>query len=176
MSTARCAAGFEYFQHSHRYVFGRVDSFVRQRLRAILRKRSKRRGNAKGWDFHRWHNVCFAVQGLFSLAAAHVSACPYEGEPSTGEPCAGDPHARFGGRGDPDQWVLPAPTIVTVPRCRELLVPNPSSGLGRPETLSSTDAIPPNEFCPSSAPAARCGCERRNDGTEHRRTGARLNG
>lgn len=66
---------FEYFQHSHRFVFGRVDSFVRQRLRAILRKRSKRRGNAKGWDFHRWRNAYFVEQGLFSLVAAHASAC-----------------------------------------------------------------------------------------------------
>lgn len=66
---------FVYFQHSRPFVLAQLDRFVRQRLRAILRKRRKRRGCAKGWDFHRWPNAFFAEQGLFSLVAAHVSAC-----------------------------------------------------------------------------------------------------
>jgi RNA-directed DNA polymerase len=65
---------FAYFQHSRPFVFGRLDCWMRQRLRAILRKRRKRRGVAKGWDFHRWPNAFFAEHGLFSLAAAHASA------------------------------------------------------------------------------------------------------
>lgn len=39
---------YTYFQHSRPFVFGPLDRWVRQRLRAILRKRSKRRGVAKG--------------------------------------------------------------------------------------------------------------------------------
>jgi RNA-directed DNA polymerase len=66
---------FAYFQHSHHYTFAPLDSWLRQRLRAILRKRSKRRGCAKGWDFHRWRNAFFAEAGLFSLVAAHAEAC-----------------------------------------------------------------------------------------------------
>jgi RNA-directed DNA polymerase len=66
---------YGYFQHSRPFVFGSIDRWVRQRLRAILRKRRKRRGVAKGWDFHRWRNAYFAEQGLFSLVAAHAMAC-----------------------------------------------------------------------------------------------------
>jgi RNA-directed DNA polymerase len=66
---------FAYFQHSHPWVFTRLDCWMRQRLRGILRKRSKRRGVAKGGDFVRWPNAFFAAHGLFSLAAAHAAAC-----------------------------------------------------------------------------------------------------
>ena len=66
---------FAYFQHSHRYTFAPLDRWVRQRLRAILRKRTKRRGCAKGWDFHRWRNAFFAAQGLYNLKDAHHAAC-----------------------------------------------------------------------------------------------------
>lgn len=65
---------FAYFKHSRPFVFAPLDRWVRQRLRAILRKRSKRRGVAKGWDFHRWPNAFFAEQELYSLVAAHASA------------------------------------------------------------------------------------------------------
>lgn len=66
---------FAYFQHSRPFIFAQLDRWIRQRLRAILRKRRKHRGCAKGWDFHRWPNAFFAQQGLFSLATAHRSAC-----------------------------------------------------------------------------------------------------
>jgi RNA-directed DNA polymerase len=66
---------FAYFKHSRPWVFERLDCWLRQRLRAILRKRSKRRGMAKGGDFRRWPNVFFATQGLYSLVAAHAVAC-----------------------------------------------------------------------------------------------------
>jgi RNA-directed DNA polymerase len=66
---------FGYFKHSRPFVFAPLDRWVRQRLRAILRKRRKRRGVAKGWDFHRWPNAFFAEQGLHRLVAAHASAC-----------------------------------------------------------------------------------------------------
>jgi RNA-directed DNA polymerase len=64
---------FAYFKHSRRFVFDPLDRFIRQRLRAILRKRTKRRGVPKGGDFVRWPNAFFAEQGLFSLATAHAS-------------------------------------------------------------------------------------------------------
>lgn len=66
---------FAYFQHSRPFVFAPLDRFVRQRLRAILRKRTKRRGCAKGGDFLRWPNAFFAKHGLYSLVAARASAC-----------------------------------------------------------------------------------------------------
>lgn len=66
---------FAYFQHSRPWVFPPLDAWIRQRLRAILRKRSKRRGMAKGGDFHRWKNAFFATQGLFSLVEAQRAAC-----------------------------------------------------------------------------------------------------
>ena len=66
---------FAYFQHSRPFVFAPLDRFVRQRLRAILKKRTHRRGCAKGGDYHRWKNAFFTEQGLFSLVAAHATAC-----------------------------------------------------------------------------------------------------
>ena len=66
---------FEYFKHSsYANVFADEDGWVRRRLRSLLRKRSKRRGIAKGRDNQRWPNLFFAKQGLFSLKAAHAAA------------------------------------------------------------------------------------------------------
>jgi len=65
---------FEYFQHSRpSFVFAPLDRFIRQRLRAILRKRSHRRGPANGRDFQRWPNAFFTTHGLYSLVAARAS-------------------------------------------------------------------------------------------------------
>lgn len=66
---------FQYFQHSHGNVFTKLDSWVRMRLRSILRKRRHRRGRGRGLDNQRWPNVFFATHGLFSLTAAHAAAC-----------------------------------------------------------------------------------------------------
>lgn len=66
---------FAYFQHSHRRTFERLDRFIRQRLRALLKKRSRWPGYPKGADFQRWPNVFFTERGLFSLEAAHVAVC-----------------------------------------------------------------------------------------------------
>jgi RNA-directed DNA polymerase len=65
---------FEYFKHSHGS-FTAVDSWIRMRLRSVLRKRSKRRGRGGGRiDYQRWPNAFFTAQGLFSLAHAHGAA------------------------------------------------------------------------------------------------------
>jgi RNA-directed DNA polymerase len=65
---------FGYFQHSHRTTFPRQDSWVRMRLRSILRKRQHRRGRGRGRDHQRWPNAFFQEQGLFSLVTAHALA------------------------------------------------------------------------------------------------------
>jgi RNA-directed DNA polymerase len=65
---------FTYFQHSRPWIFGQIDSWIRGRLRSILRKRHKRRGRGRGRDHNRWPNAFFAEQGLFNLANAHVLA------------------------------------------------------------------------------------------------------
>jgi RNA-directed DNA polymerase len=66
---------FAYFQHSHRFTFEVLDSWVRMRLRSILRRRQGRRGRGRGADHHRWLNDFFTAQGLFSLVAAHDAVC-----------------------------------------------------------------------------------------------------
>src|SRR6185436_18676578 len=78
-SINRTAIGwFEYFKHSHKTTFPRLDKWIRMRLRSILRKRQKRRGRGRGSDHQRWPNVFFSEHGLFSLVAAQAKA----GQPS----------------------------------------------------------------------------------------------
>ena len=62
---------YEYFQHSKATTFKTVDSYVRGRLRSILRKRAGRRGHGRGKDQHRWPNHWFETEGLFTLESAH---------------------------------------------------------------------------------------------------------
>jgi len=50
----------------------KVDSWIRMRLRSILRRRRHGRGRGRGRDHQRWPNAFFAERGLFSLAAAYV--------------------------------------------------------------------------------------------------------
>ena len=67
---------FEYFKHTtKRYVFEDLDRFIRQRLRAILKKQKKCPGIPKGRDFQRWPNAYFGKRKLFSLKTAHELAC-----------------------------------------------------------------------------------------------------
>ena len=66
---------FEYFKHSRRWVFRSLDSWIRMRLRSILRKRRKRTGRGRGLDHFRWPNQFFADRGLFFLLRAHDLAC-----------------------------------------------------------------------------------------------------
>ena len=65
---------FEYFKHSHWTTFRPLDSWIRMRLRSILRKRNKGKGRGRGLDHQRWPNAYFAERGLFSLTAAHAKA------------------------------------------------------------------------------------------------------
>src|SRR6266498_520019 len=62
---------FNYFKHAHPNTFKWMDSFVRRRLRAMLRKQEKRPGMGVCREDHqRWPNKFFAAQGLFTTTAA----------------------------------------------------------------------------------------------------------
>ena len=62
---------FEYFKHAKWYIFERLDRWIRQRLRSILRNRQNKTGRARGTDNQRWPNAYFAQMGLFSLLEAY---------------------------------------------------------------------------------------------------------
>ena len=68
---------FGYFQHSRLWIFGRLDQWLRGRLRSLLHRHHHQRGVARGSDHQRWPNRFFAAPrgypGLFSLAKAHAS-------------------------------------------------------------------------------------------------------
>ena len=62
---------FNYFKHAHPNTFKWMDSFVRRRLRGLLRKQEKRPGRGICRDDHqRWPNKFFAAQGLFTMTTA----------------------------------------------------------------------------------------------------------
>jgi RNA-directed DNA polymerase len=64
---------FAYFKHSHGS-FVKLDQWIRQRLRSMLRGRTGRAGRARRRDVqHRWPIAFFTAQGLFSLAHAHAA-------------------------------------------------------------------------------------------------------
>ena len=66
---------YEYFKHAHPTIFAALDKFIRRRLRAILRKQSKRPGFGKSKADHlRWTNAFFAERGLFALHTARLAA------------------------------------------------------------------------------------------------------
>jgi RNA-directed DNA polymerase len=65
---------FEYFKQSHRFIFERLDRWIRVRLRSILRKRIGLRGRSRGMDHHRWPNAYFGELGLYSLSTAWAKA------------------------------------------------------------------------------------------------------
>lgn len=64
---------YNYFRHGKVHTLGNMDRWVRGRLRSILRKRTKRKGKAKGWDHHRWPNRFFDEAGLFNLTTARAT-------------------------------------------------------------------------------------------------------
>ena len=66
---------FGYFKHCRRAHMSKLDSWLRARLRTILRKRHGKRGRSWGPDHHRWPNEYFHSLGLFSLERAHKLKC-----------------------------------------------------------------------------------------------------
>jgi RNA-directed DNA polymerase len=66
---------FGYFKHAHPRIFLELDKTIRRRLRAMLRKQSRRSGFGTAQaDHQRWPNACFADAGLFALHAAWQTA------------------------------------------------------------------------------------------------------
>ena len=66
---------FNYFKHAVPSEFRLLDSFIRRRMRAILRRREKRRGFGLCPDDHkRWPNAYFASLGLFTMTTARYQA------------------------------------------------------------------------------------------------------
>jgi RNA-directed DNA polymerase len=66
---------FGYCKHARFPVFRTIDSFVRRRLRAILRQREKRPGcGMTHRDHKRWPHAFFAAHGLFPLHEAYGKA------------------------------------------------------------------------------------------------------
>jgi RNA-directed DNA polymerase len=66
---------FAYFKHAHPFTFGKLDGFIRRRLRALLRRREKRPAMGHSLADHmRWPNAFFANAGLFALHTAWHTA------------------------------------------------------------------------------------------------------
>ena len=71
---------FEYFKHCKRWIFERLDTWIRRRLRSILRGYIGLRGISRGGSDHtRWPNAFFGGLGLFSLLEAHIRECQSSG-------------------------------------------------------------------------------------------------
>jgi RNA-directed DNA polymerase len=65
---------YGYYKHSHRTTFAPLDSYVRMRLRSILRQRRGGKGRGRGADHQRWPNAYFDAKGLFTMTAARKAA------------------------------------------------------------------------------------------------------
>ena len=65
---------YEYFKYGHWTTFKPLDSWVRMRMRSIMRKRTGGKGRGRGRDHQRWTNNYFAGQGLMSLETARAKA------------------------------------------------------------------------------------------------------
>jgi RNA-directed DNA polymerase len=66
---------FSYFRHAWRTEFPGIDGLVRRRLRAVLRKQSRRPGAGRcEADHRRWPNAYFAAAGLFTMTTARQLA------------------------------------------------------------------------------------------------------
>jgi RNA-directed DNA polymerase len=63
---------YGYFKYSLPSAMQRVDEWVRERTRHILRRRQKRQGMVKGRERTEYPIAWFAAQGLFSLKAAQA--------------------------------------------------------------------------------------------------------
>jgi len=76
---------FEYFKHSHPTTFRTVDSWIRGRLRSILRKQQGKKGKARGSDHQRWPNAYFDQLGFYSLVKAREMVLQSLREPTLRE-------------------------------------------------------------------------------------------
>lgn len=65
----RIKGWMNYFKSGVPNVYVALDSWIRMRLRSLLRKRDRREGRGRGRDHHRYPNGYFADYGLISLEA-----------------------------------------------------------------------------------------------------------
>lgn len=66
---------FGYFKHAHPSTFRELDKMIRRRLRAMLRRQTRRSGFGRARSDHqRWPNAYFANAGLFALHTAWQAA------------------------------------------------------------------------------------------------------
>jgi RNA-directed DNA polymerase len=65
---------YGYYRHGHWTTYRPLDSYVRSRLRSILRKRAGKRGRARRPDHQTWPNAYFDAHGLFTMTAARRAA------------------------------------------------------------------------------------------------------
>lgn len=66
---------FGYFKHAHPSIFSKLDKMIRRRLRAMLRRQTRRSGFGRAHSDHqRWPNAYFANAGLFALHMAWQAA------------------------------------------------------------------------------------------------------
>jgi RNA-directed DNA polymerase len=66
---------FAYFKHARPSIFSELDKMIRRRLRAMLRRQTRRSGFGRARSDHqRWPNAYFANAGLFALQAARQTA------------------------------------------------------------------------------------------------------
>lgn len=66
---------FGYFKHAHPSIFRVLDKMIRRRLRAMLRRQTRRSGfGTARSDHQRWPNAYFANAGLFALHTAWQAA------------------------------------------------------------------------------------------------------
>jgi RNA-directed DNA polymerase len=63
---------YGYFKYSLPTAMQRVDEWVRERMRHIIRRRHKRQGMVKGRERTEYPVAWFAAQGLFSLKKAQA--------------------------------------------------------------------------------------------------------
>jgi RNA-directed DNA polymerase len=64
---------YNYFKHVDKWSMGTFDSFIRRRLRAILRAQQKRPGHGRCLRDHmEWPNAYFANLGLFTMKEARA--------------------------------------------------------------------------------------------------------
>lgn len=66
---------FQYFRHSQWNMLSGLDSWVRMRLRSILRKNEGKRGRSRGTDQNQWPNAYFDELGLYNLEKARAQIC-----------------------------------------------------------------------------------------------------
>jgi len=103
---------FGYFQHSHSTTFPNVDSYIRGRLRSILRKRADVAAGAGGTIINGGATHYFDKLGLFNLTTSlcfGTSVSSLRHSPDWRARMRGDPPVRFGGGARANQCLAPTP-------------------------------------------------------------------